>query len=48
MSHELIILERVTVDVGHDDLKISCKAKPCSRLSALQVLRIVWRYLRSR
>lgn len=48
MSHELIILERVTVDVGHDDLKISCKAKPCSRLSALQVLGIVWRYLRSR
>lgn len=46
MSHEPIILDKVTVDVGHDELKITCKG-PCSRLSALQIVGIVWRYLRS-
>lgn len=48
MSHDLIIIDKVIVDVGHDDLKITCKTKPCSRLNALQVIRLVWTYLRSR
>lgn len=47
MSHDLIIIDNITVDVGHEDLKVTCKSKPCSRLSALQVIGIVWRYLRS-
>lgn len=46
MSHELIIIDKVAVDVGHEDLKIVCKGKPCSRLNALHVLSVVWKYLR--
>lgn len=48
MSHDLIIIDKVTVDIGHEDLTITCKAKPCSRLNSLQVIRVVWRYLRNR
>lgn len=47
MSHELIIIDKVTVDVSHEDLTIKCTAKPCSWLTALQVARIVWKYLRT-